>query len=102
MQDFIVAGSRVMTTDAVANALFEFALTLAKQNKIAVVQFPAVVEGRLVEAKMMLGRGIHVMTVTVESEIMIDVHGADSAGWEIRQRTAALAGHATQIDWGHR
>lgn len=90
MQDLVVGGMRVMTTDGVANALLDLAATLASLREATIVEFPAIVEGRVAQVKMLLGAGIPLVAVPVEPELPLEVAGAEAAAWEIRQRTAAL------------
>ena len=95
MRDLLVSGTRVMTSDDVAEALLDYAVELTSHHATAVARFPAIVDGQHVETQMVLGAGIPLTSVSVDPVLPVDLDGADLAAAQIRNRIWTLQGRAT-------
>jgi hypothetical protein len=90
MKDVLVNGSRMTTTDDVADALLHYTLQLTASHATEMVEFPALVDGRHSAVRMVVGAGVPLVTVTVELGLMPEIADSEFAAWEIRERTAQL------------
>ncbi len=90
MKDILIEGHRILTTDALADAVLAYAQRLLETGSTDIVVFPSIHEGALSECRMLLGAGIPLATLQATTALASDVPGADAACIEIAHRTAAL------------
>jgi hypothetical protein len=98
MFDFLVNGTRVLTSDDVAHAVLEYTRALAERGQSAVVTFPAVVDGHHGETWMSVGAGMPMVAVRSDPELPLTLDGTEFAVWHIRRRTAELTDGANGVD----
>lgn len=99
VKDLIVGNARVMVSDDVADALLDLALALGSRGQTDVATFPARVDGRDAETRMLVGAGLAMTVVGVDFDLPAEIEGADFAAWNLRRRLAVLAGDVTDVDW---
>ena len=86
MRDFLVNGARILTEDAVADAIVDLSRELSNRGRVEVVSFPGIVEGSLATAWMSVGAGVPLLVVQADSDLPVSIAGAELAVWAIRRR----------------
>ena len=86
MRDFLVNGARILTEDAVADAIVDLSRELSNRGRVEVVTFPGIVEGSLATAWMSVGAGVPLLVVQADSDLPVSIAGAELAVWAIRRR----------------
>lgn len=100
MKDVFIGGVRVLTSDDVADAVFEYSLELSAKGRHSGVNFPGVLDGRITQIRMALGAGVPLIVADADEPLPVLLDGAEFAAWEIRRRAAVSAGRASDMDWG--
>lgn len=90
MKDILIEGHRILTTDALADAVLMYAKGLRDAGSTEIVEFPSIHDGAPTVCRMLLGAGIALTTLEATTALASDVPGADAACAEIAHRTAAL------------
>lgn len=90
MRDFLVNGTRILTEDAVADAVVDLARELSNRGQVEVVTFPGIVEGSQATTWMSVGAGLPLLVVQADSELPMSIAGAELAVWAIRRRRHEL------------
>ncbi|WP_375388585.1 hypothetical protein [uncultured Amnibacterium sp.] len=93
-------GVAVATDDAVADAVIQLAIAIARYGRYEPVTIPVLVDGRGEELTLMLGPTIHISSLTFPSPPGVVVDGAEAAASGIRARIRALDGPLHLIDGG--
>lgn len=86
MRDFLVNGARILTEDAVADAVVDLARELSNRGRVDVVTFPGIVEGSLSTTWMSVGAGLPLLVVQADSDLHMTIAGSELAVWAIRRR----------------
>lgn len=94
MKDLLISGSRLLTTDGVADAVLHYAQVLAQYGRADIVHFPALVDGVSATSWLTLGPGSGgtLAAVSVADSPIASLDGASEAMAEIQRRTDALGG----------
>jgi len=91
MKDILIEGHRILTTDAVADAVLSYAKRLLETGSTDIVEFPSIHDGAPSVCRMLLGSGIPLATLEATTALPVVIDGADRACAEIERRTAAPA-----------
>ena len=84
-------GVAAATEDAVADAVLEFTMVVARYGLYERVTVPVLVAGRTERLTLVLGPTIHLSLLTDSSGVIAaDIEGAAEAVEEIRRRTEAI------------
>lgn len=89
MKNLLYAGHELTTTDAVAEALLDFVVTLARNQPPARVTIPVLIDGRNTEVQLILTAVTPIAAATVDMSDMA-LRGADSAVEELRYKASRL------------
>lgn len=90
MKDILIEGHRILTTDAIADAVLHYARALFDHRATDIVTFPSMHDGSLSQCSMLLGGTAPVAVVEAYMDLPITIHGAESARVEIERRADAL------------
>jgi hypothetical protein len=90
MRNILTSGASFHTTDDIADALLSYTQRLAERGQTTVVEFPALVGGFTSSAKMIIGAGLPLATVTTDDSVPMELDGADLVAWDLRRRTDQL------------
>ncbi|MEI5583534.1 MULTISPECIES: hypothetical protein [unclassified Agromyces] len=99
MKELTYAGGEVLTGDAIAEAVLEFAEALARHDEAAQVTFPSLGEdGSILETTLLIGPASQIIAraVEVEHEELVDERAVE----ELRGRIRALRAGPSSDDHG--
>ena len=80
-------GVAVLTTDAVADAVLDLAIIVARFSSYERVTIPVLVHGDPEELTLMLGPTIHISTLTDATKPELELEGASDVAAALRRRT---------------
>lgn len=86
MKDILIQGHRIATTDAVADAVLEYAQLLAREQRSDVIELPIMHDGVLARCAMLLTSNSHLVVVGTEERWPGTLAGAEEAAAEILRR----------------
>ncbi|CAI9388414.1 hypothetical protein [Microbacterium sp. T2.11-28] len=90
MKDILIEGHRLLTSDAIADAVIAYATLLHGADQTDVVEFPTVHDGELSQCSLLLSGHVGVAVVDATDVLAPALPGADAAVAEILRRTEAL------------
>lgn len=90
MKDVMIHGTRLLTTDEVADSLLAYARVLNDFHRSDTVHFPAVVDGSPRSATLSLGAHTPLVVLDAPEALPVRLRGAGEAAMDIRRRTAIL------------
>jgi len=88
MKDLLIAGTRFLTTDEIADSLLEYSGLLSQYHSIDLVRFPAIVGGTSSQSSIALGAGSPLVVVDAPDVIPVRLAGAGEVAADIRRRSA--------------
>ncbi|WP_439593745.1 hypothetical protein [Microbacterium sp.] len=88
MKDLLIAGTRFLTTDDIADSVLEYASLLSLYQRVDTVRFPAVVSGTTAQSAVAVGAGNQLVVVDAPDVIAVRLPGAQEAVDDIRRRAA--------------
>lgn len=86
MRDFLVNGTRILTDDAIADAVVDLSRELSNRGRVEVVTFPGIVEGALATTWMSVGAGVPLLMIQADTGLPVSIAGSELAVWAIRRR----------------
>lgn len=86
MKDMLIQGHRIATTDAVADAVLDYARLLARQQRSDVVELPIMHDGVVAWASMLLTSKSDLVVVATEERWPGTLAGSEEAAAEIQRR----------------
>ena len=90
MKDILIEGHRILTTDAIADAVLSYARALRERGGTDIVEFPSIHDGNPTLCAMLLGGSGTLAVVDAPLALAGAVGGADLALDEITRRANAL------------
>ncbi|GAA1860563.1 hypothetical protein GCM10009796_23610 [Microbacterium koreense] len=90
MKDVVIHGTRLLTTDEVADSLLDYARVLNEFHRADTVRFPAVVDGSPRDTALALGAHAPLVVIDAPEALPVRLRGAGEAAMDIRRRTAIL------------
>ncbi|KZE88609.1 hypothetical protein [Microbacterium sp. TNHR37B] len=90
MKDILIDGQRLLTTDAVADAVIDYARVLHMAGEFDVVDFPGIHDGELSTCSLLLGTAGSLVVVNAQMELTFALPESDVACAEIARRADAL------------
>ncbi|GAA1636227.1 hypothetical protein [Microbacterium flavum] len=90
MKDILIEGHRILTTDAIADAVLFYARTLREHGGTDIVEFPSIHDGNPTLCSLLLGGSGVMAVVDAPMALASPVGGADLACDEITRRADAL------------
>ncbi len=86
MKDILIQGHRIATTDAVADAIIDYARVLAREHRTDVVEFPSVHDGMPARCVLTLGAHTTLAVMSSGDGFPSTLRGAEEAAAEIRRQ----------------
>jgi len=86
MKDILIDGHRLLTTDAIADAVLDYASLLHRDGRTDVVDFPSIHDGELSRCSLLLGTCGAVAVVEAGGLPSSSLPEADQAREEIARR----------------
>lgn len=90
MKDILIEGHRILTTDAIADAVLAYARALRERGGTDIIEFPSIHDGNATLCSLLLGGSGMLAVVDAPLALSTPVGGADLALDEITRRVNAL------------
>ncbi len=90
MKDILIDGQRLLTTDAVADAVIDYARVLHTAGEFDVVDFPGIHDGEPSMCSLLLGTAGSLVVVDAQMDLTVALPDSDVACAEIARRADAM------------
>ena len=91
MKDILIDGNRILTTDAIADAVIAYAQLLLAHGQTDVVEFPSFHDGMRASCAILLGGAGTIAVIDAPMSLPDASVGSEGACEEITRRADALA-----------